>query len=84
MSLIRIIDKRVVTAGIAYVPQLNKDIDLIRFITNLSFRNIDRIRVKVCGIDTSVVIHSFNKQGISTIGTHPPSNEYVMRSFCGL
>lgn len=82
--VIRIIDKRIVTAGVANIPKFNKDIGLTRLSTNLSFRNIDRVRIKVLGIDASVVIHSFNKQGISTIGTHPPSNEFLMRSFCGL
>ncbi len=81
---IRIIDKRIVTAGVANIPKFNKDIGLARLSTNLSFRNIDRVRIKIRGIDASVVIYSFNKQDISTIGTHPPSNEFLMRSFCGL
>ena len=81
---IRIIDKRIVTAGVANIPKFNKNVGLTRLRTNLSLRNIDRVRIKVLGIDASVVIHRFNKQGISTIGTHPPSNEFLIHRFCRL
>jgi len=72
---IRFIDKCVEATGVAYIPQLDKDIDLIRSIAHFSHRNIDRIRIQVLCIDASVVIHSFKMQYISTIRTHPASNE---------
>ena len=81
---VRGIDKCVVTAGVADIPEFNKYIGLLRPTTHLSFRDIYRVRVKVLGIDASVVIHSINKKDISAVGTHPPSNEFLIGFFCGL
>ena len=70
--------KRVVTARIANIPELNKYIDLTRLSSNAGFRNINRIWIQIIGLNTSIKAYIFNHQGVSAVRAHPVSSKYFI------